>query len=721
MGRRMVARLGERRAARQQEEQEVRQLWEQRRARMSGRPASDDEDDNVASEGEKEQGVVEDAISEMEEDPYTPPDEATPQQTSMGIHWAVDEAKHPARLETPPSTSADEMLGVPDRPISHGTMRSMRSGEEAFEYDTHLRRSMSGRTARTAVSTEVDSATASRHMDSDPQEEEYGDLDSLPLPRPAFATPIRHAPSESTATEGTMSGSQSSTNSTRDPLSMMFIMGSSAPVPGMDKAVRNFPSEVGDTSGSDWGTPARELDRESLADVRTGCTYSHADLSLADSPSVRGPQVNGVKPKVLVPSAQASPDKTPPSSSASPSISQRNSTMSWIEVGGPEDKVVPSDAKYHKKSGSISAKFGRNLRTVIRRRSQTSKPGMNGAHDGASPTALAIAVQNANRRGSDTSMSPSQSSATRSTAHASPNPFHPDFVRHQPSVSSMSPSLESSANSMLLQHQLAGEPSPVAWLPRADLNDPRIHSSKLSPFPGISQLERRTADGEYDAPPRIQHQLSDSAVPSQQRVTSDESIYSMPLQLASPTDSRRGSADSAGKRSWLAKAFGSHSSPHSSISIPRHDSLNDSTIVVSPRKTSSGSIEGDPFAAPTMAPVMPPKPTPRQRPASPTVSVVHEDSEEGSRLTRMTPDPYRLESSTPIVEEEQGEEEEILDTDRRSKDISKIMDHLLSLGPDHPSRPDILNDPPRKLLLRGQVLQVVNAHVSFASSKLNGN
>lgn len=43
------------------------------------------------------------------------------------------------------------------------------------------------------------------------------------------------------------------------------------------------------------------------------------------------------------------------------------------------------------------------------------------------------------------------------------------------------------------------------------------------------------------------------------------------------------------------------------------------------------------------------------------------------------------------------------------------MDGMLALPPNDPSRPDFLDDPPRKLLLSQQVLQVVNMHVSWSA------
>jgi hypothetical protein len=68
-----------------------------------------------------------------------------------------------------------------------------------------------------------------------------------------------------------------------------------------------------------------------------------------------------------------------------------------------------------------------------------------------------------------------------------------------------------------------------------------------------------------------------------------------------------------------------------------------------------------------------------------------------------------MDNSSPAIPEEMQVREGLPE---KSKAILSRMDHLLSMGPDNPARPDILDDPPRKLLLATQVLQVVNVHVS---------
>jgi hypothetical protein len=90
------------------------------------------------------------------------------------------------------------------------------------------------------------------------------------------------------------------------------------------------------------------------------------------------------------------------------------------------------------------------------------------------------------------------------------------------------------------------------------------------------------------------------------------------------------------------------------------------------------------------------------------VSVVPEVSEEGSRLTRFT--THREINASPLHEEVEKEPTPRLPP--KSMNVLQRMNDLLALSPDDPARPDILDDPPRKLLLATQVLQIVNVHVS---------
>ena len=407
--------------------------------------------------------------------------------------------------------------------------------------------------------------------------------------------------------------------------------------------------------------------------------------------------------------------------------------MSWEEVGGADDRSVPSDAQYHKKSGSMSAKLGRNFQKAFKKSHTRSSASSSTNGEPMSPSSLTVGVQNFGKRGSEGSLSPSSANTVNTIPRGSPNGLAPQQVRHQPSVSSLSPSLpsqtESSANSALLQYQLSENPSQSSFMPRADLNDPRIHHSKLSPFPGFTNLERKANAMAASDAPRLVHQASDSAMATSARPQVDkshqDSITSLPVDPAEKEHARRGSDDSISKRSWLARAF---SSPRSSTRMSRQGSIIRSLAspettppkespqnIISPQTGSQ--FDADPFAAPP-APVIRPA---NQRSASPSVSVVPEVSEEGSRLTRFTMGTNRLDNNTPKIEEqeekiiEQSTSKENTEEASRSDGSWTRLDALkkmLALNGDDPDRPEILDDPPRKLLLAHQVLQVVNQHTA---------
>ena len=410
-----------------------------------------------------------------------------------------------------------------------------------------------------------------------------------------------------------------------------------------------------------------------------------------------------------------------------PLASMRNSVMSWEEVGGLDDRFVPSDAYYHKKSGSVSAKIGRKLGTAMRKRSQSrSSASSSLTGEPLSPSSLSMAIQNFGRRGSESSLTPSSASALPTMLRGSPVMLDADHMRHQPSISSLSPSLPSQAESVhtsILQHQLAENPSQVSFLPRADINDPRIHHSKMSPFPGIVNFERTSADPTPDTSPALtplprSNSNSSSRGPQgkNQQHGQTESILSLP---ASGEVSRRASDESTGKKSWLAKTFGHQPSGSVSTTLSRSSSINrevsrpeiypslDNRHAAHPNPTAQLSPESDPFAAP-LPPLRPPHF--HHRSASPSVSVVPELSEEGSRLTRFTVGVNRGGTNTPNIEER----EEKMDSSQSGNPSNKLeqLDQLLAMSSDDLTRPEVLDDPPRKLLLAHQVLQIVNAHVS---------
>ncbi|WWC62483.1 uncharacterized protein I303_105079 [Kwoniella dejecticola CBS 10117] len=682
VGRRMVERLAERRAARQKEEDEVRRLWEERRAQAEAEAEAEaleadrheqpDDDDHEADEMEHH---AEDYHDHSEDHEHSDAEATYDDIPTFSRHSPQERAQE---TFTPSGGAENLLAATADRPISRGTMVS---SQEPFEYESHLRRSLSSRTARGAVGTAEPLPSI---VTPDSQYPDVQVIDEILLPpKPAYATPTRpaHGPHDSTSTESTPQGSQSPGGSTLSGLgSMMFVMGGSS-VPGT-AGVRTqgsgqyWPQEVHE--GSEWGTPAKDLHQPTF-----------------ESPILESPSVTQ-QPRASSLEGSGEDDEshlTPPSRTTT----RTDSMMSWEEVGGKEDQEVrvPTDKTYHQKSGSFSAKLKGSVRSAMKKRSQ-SRTSIT-SFTQSPPTSPQIHhPASFSRRGSETSTSPSY--------HKENSP------RHQPSISSLSPSLAPESHSaMLLQHQLSNDPSQVSFLPRATLNDPRVMSAKLSPFPGIVQLERKNSEGgatpTLAEPPKLLHQVSDSAVPSQQRATTPavpESIYALPLPT-NPED-RRASADSATKRNWLSKAFGHSTSPRSSGGLSRKSSSPD--IHGENRTLGQGaqiiSSDVDPFEPPPLPQNVGVKPS-KHRSASPSVSVVPEVSEEGSRYTRFV--SMRGENLTPAVPEIPEEQ-----LDQRSKDVLTRMDAVLALGPDDPARPEILDDPPRKLLLSTQVLQVVNTH-----------
>jgi len=657
VGRRMVERLAERKAAREKEEAEVRQMWEERRA------AADHEEEE--SEPEQDLPVV------QRHSPAEPPVEQFNPSVTFG---------------------GTQTLGIPERPISRETMQS---NGGPFEYDSHLRRSLSSRTARNAVGvvsdTEPDYPPAPHGNDVESLERYYHpspivpqDAYDLAPPRPAFATPSRHVAQDSTSTDGTIQGDKSpGSDTSRDGLnSMMFVMGSgSQGSRGNPRQENSWPTEVGDQGSSDWGTPQRSLDWTSpKADHDASRVGSSTTLDQT-SPQVRQYPARSTLSSAVVSEAE---------SSTQSHQAMRESGMSWTEVGGPADLEVPSDVKYHKKSGSVSAKFGRTVKTAMRKRSQSRS-----SQDSTSPHVVGEVFnqvkQTFSRRGSASSASPRVNSTSQ--------------MSHQPSMSSLSPSLarsDSISNSALLQHEGPNR----EWMPpRAEPDDPRIASSKMSPFPGMAALEDKSRLLEPQVAPKLLHQASDSVVPTQQRTQVAEAIYALPLPTPTRENSlRRGSAESGKKQGWLAKTF---STPRSSGSLSRKSSVVESSPIPDDGNTQfSPHIAADPFAPhPLPAPIAMRRTGSRTGRASPAVSVVPEGSEDGSRMTRYTATPVnRLEQSTTPIMEDTGMTE-------KSADVLHRMESMLALGMDDPARPEILDDPPRKLLLSTQVLQVVNVHV----------
>ncbi|WVO15789.1 hypothetical protein L204_103451 [Cryptococcus depauperatus] len=664
VGRKMLEQLAKRREARQKEEEEVRQLWEQRRANVETAP--------------KNQNI-----------------DGSPQgRPTIIFDKSTDQSK--PGLNQPQARTAD-LLVAPERSASRGTMQSAQ-----FEYEGHLRRSFSSRTAIGAVGTDPEHVPIINEVDSKRKEETEANLNQLvnattptlpqgelaqatdlyklvgdsesplKLPLPPFATPSRHTPHSSTSTQDTIQGHQfmeSSTpeGSSRSGLnSIMFVMGAKSHDGQLGRTTTEtqWPSEV--SEGSDWGTPGTGAQKPLLA--------SSSNLSL----HVSGPFSNSC------------------GSNNSSASHHTDSNMSGEEadIKGKLEKDPKANSPSDSGSESMTAKVKRTVNSVIRSKGQSRSP-RTSAGSPISP-----------RGGSKVSNTPFQTSGTRSWSK------NDNAVKYQPSVSSLSPSLTdlstaASTNNLLIQHQLASDPTQVSFLPRATLNDPRIHMSKLSPFPGIENLESQHEVA------KLGQQSSDSVVPSQHHSAStslvgSDSVYANSLSTRGTDESRRMSDDSISKKNWLTKAF---TSPRASMSKKfsqgemkaRENTLGQGAIPI--------GTETDPFASPPLG-AIPTTFSSLTRPTSPTISVVSEASEEDARLTRYTTKRDQL--NTEIISKNIGDLSDVNGQQEqlsgKSRQILRRMSEVLAMGPDDLERPEILDDPPRKFLLSAQVLQIVNAN-----------
>lgn len=393
---------------------------------------------------------------------------------------------------------------------------------------------------------------------------------------------------------------------------------------------------------------------------------------------------------------------------------------SWEEVSRKEEQVykAPVNHSYHARSESVGARMKRTMKSAMRKGSQ-SQSSMTSASPPMSP-----------RRGSGASATPSQGSAAKSWPKGEPVATTRIAIHH-PSISSLSASQADSAvasSSSLIQHQLSSGPSQVSLLPRANLNDPRIHMSKLSPFPGLEHLESRAAgyEGFPEEKPKLVQQVSDSVIPSYASALTPggtpatENIYALPL-VARPEANKRLSDESVTKRNWLTKALTPRTSLSRKISYgdvrSRGNSLGQGAMVI--------SSDVDPFASPSTgavptssAPSIPSSMSAGGKPrvASPTVSTVPEMSEDRTRATR--PIHLRQGGNAPGIMQERVQMRKEAMLPKKTLDILRRMDEVLALGPEHPARPEMLDDPPRKFLKSSQILQVVNANVSIIVSRL---
>lgn len=179
VGRRMVERLGARRAARQQEDSEVRQLWEERRRTRGSQKGID----IATPDGTPPR-------------PAAPPVSAPAKPPPTAFAGALAAGAGATGAATFLATTA-----VADRTPSRSTQRS-----DVFEYESHLKRNASARTARTEA---LDGSPVS---DSRPLFEDMGEIggehgvdDPTPLeiPELPFATPTKHSTHESISSSAT--------------------------------------------------------------------------------------------------------------------------------------------------------------------------------------------------------------------------------------------------------------------------------------------------------------------------------------------------------------------------------------------------------------------------------------------------------------------------------------------------------------------------------------
>ncbi|KAL1412940.1 hypothetical protein Q8F55_000689 [Vanrija albida] len=541
VGRRMVERLAERRQARQKEEAEVRNLWVERRRTRGLSTKIVDNTYDWDSNG------------------------------SPGPELATPPPELPA-APTPPRQLGRELLAVPDRTPSRSTERS---DGEAFEYESHLRRSLSSRTARDNV------------VEPSPEQlQENGSGEHLTPERLRATTPSRE------------------------------------------------------------GTP--------LTQVYKGYA-SHHD-----------PQDS---------SRDVSEDERAPASTHRRDVS----TMSWEEVSGPEDREVPVDSRYLQKSTSVSSKMGRAITAI--RKGSISRASSQATSPPTSPRGFP--PSGPGRRPSDTSTRHSRSpSAVRESAH------HND--RHLQSGAA-SPSPAEDANNLLIQHQLSSS-GPVSFLPRATANDPRIHNSKLSPFPGIATFEQKQQHDNRHLQP----------VEPQSRVTSPQGAET------TRSDSKRGwlrtlggsTRSSNGSGSRTSQSDGQHSRQHS------EDNRNGSMRIVN---ETPAAEEQDPFILST--PRADRTASPEANRSAPRGAHQEPGSQFLTNRRRAPPPPIEVTSSnSATIVEPTGHLVAPPGLSQTSTDVLNRMDNLLTVSGQDPAQANLLDDPPRKLLLAQQVLQVVNVN-----------
>lgn len=663
VGRRMVERLGARRAARQQEEHQVRQLWEERRRTRGSQKGID----ISTPDGTPPRPAVAPATA-----PAKPPPTAFAAAVGGGSFAAL--LAHAGADRTP--------------------SRSTQHSDNVFEYEAHLKRSMSTRTARTEA---MEGSPAS---ESRPVFDDMGDIGGdhgvddptpLPIPELPFATPKKHAANESISSSAT-----TVMGKTVSPAASSLERVPSAP--SMDpfnsyhssQQSSSMYDEEGEEQldGEDWDgkqsvvhqlTPAhtnnfaRQISRPdtySVVETNAG-HHGHGDTDSAY-------YSDGVRPISKV---------SEPGSSNS-------------------GHVDPSEPRQHKKSSSISKLMGRGMFSAVKPRISV------GSND--TPPLSPREGAFGSRRQSDASNSHSQHSLHSQYSHrgVSPTPdskygklVSPHVFGPKSPVYKKDDAAEH-ANNLLIQHQLAsGSASPVSFLPRATANDPRIHNSKLSPFPGIAALESRSR-GPSEDHPRLIQQTSDPTLPTLRgmsphgevgRRSNDSGSKNRGLNNSSNAASISSQGGSFGTQSSASHCNGngyggSHSRGLSHSQSDDHRHGHHELVNNSKDPAGNGTAVHPDILRPAAKerPEIPSFMMNRRRAPPPPIELAE------SNVVSINDDPLTPPSS------------KFNNLPPRSREVLRRMDGVLSLPANDPSRPDFLDDPPRKLLLSQQVLQVVN-------------
>ncbi|GMK57728.1 hypothetical protein CspeluHIS016_0405620 [Cutaneotrichosporon spelunceum] len=356
VGRRMVERLGARRAARQQEETEVRQLWEERRRTRGSQKGLD--------------------ISTPDGTPprpaAAPPTTASAKPPPTAFAAAVGAGGVAALLGNVGS----------DRTASRNTQHS----DNVFEYEDHLKRSMSTRTARTEAMGE------SPASESRPAFDDMGDVggdhgvdDPTPLPIPELpvTTPTKHVPTESVSSSDTTVMGKVPSPAISD-LERVSSAQSAVPFNSYHSSQQGcsmYDSEGEEQlNGDDWDSHATNFSRQ---------------ISRTDTHSVMDTNA-GHHGHVDADSAHSSDDIRP---------------VSKVSEPGPSNNghVDTSEPREHKKSSSISRLMGRAMFTAV-------KPRISAASNDTPPLSPREGAVHS-RRQSDASNSQSQHSMHSQYSH----------------------------------------------------------------------------------------------------------------------------------------------------------------------------------------------------------------------------------------------------------------------------------------------------------------